>query len=63
MQSVCLGDVLEWYFGGAKGACPVCIFLVDIQGFSGRKLLAFGLKTRCLDGTLNEGKFSVYSYR
>ena len=53
---MCLGDALEWYFGGAKGACPVCIFPADIRGFVGRKLLGFGLKTRCLDGTLNEKK-------
>ena len=54
---MCPGDEIEWYFEGLKGVCPVCIFPVDIQGFSGRKLLEFGLKTRCLGGTLKEKKF------
>ena len=60
---MCLGDALAWYFEEVKGVYPVCIFPMDIQGFSGRKLLEFGLKTQCLDGTLNKRKFSVYSYR
>jgi hypothetical protein len=60
---VCLGDALEWYFRKTKGVCLTCIFPADIQGFSGRKLMEFGLKTRCLDGTLKKRKFLVYSYR
>jgi hypothetical protein len=58
---VCLGDALECYFKKVKSVCPACIFPADTQCFSGRKLMGFGLKTRCLDGTLNKRKFSVYS--
>jgi len=53
---VCLRGAIEWHFEGAKGVCPVCTFPADIQGFMGRKHLGFGLKTRCLDGTLKEKK-------
>jgi hypothetical protein len=60
---VCLGDALEWYLRKTKGAYPTYVFSSDIQDFSGRKLIEFGLKTRCLDGTLNKRKFLVYSYR
>ena len=56
-------DALEWYFRKTEGVCPTCIFPADIQYFSGRKLMEFGLKTLCLGGTLNKRKFSVYSYR
>lgn len=54
---MCLVAALAWYFEEVKGVYPVCIFPVDIQGFSGRKLLEFGLKTQCLDGTLNKRNF------
>jgi hypothetical protein len=53
-----LHDGIELYFEGLEGVCPVCGFHVDIQGFPARKLLEFGLKTRCPSGTLKEKKIS-----
>jgi hypothetical protein len=55
-----MGDALEWYFRKTKDICPTCIFPADIQYFSGRKLMEFGLKTQCLDGTLNKRNFFLF---
>ncbi len=51
-----LRDGIKLYFGGPRSVCEVCGFHVHIQGFPSRKLLEFGLKTRCPGGTLKETK-------
>ena len=58
-----LCGAIELYFEKVRGVCPICLFHMDIQGFSVGKLLGFGLKTRYMGGTLEKKKISVYSYR